>query len=219
LRETLSAAGVDVTALASPPGSSTGAALVLVTPDGENAIIVTRAQDSLPTTEDIDAAAELVHSAAATVVQLELSAGVLDRAVTLAGGKSSGHSRRHPHFRQFCQGWTSSWSTHGKRGRCSALPPMTCKVAQRAAANALTTLGPSAAVVTLGADGAAYAADGRAQVVPAEQVSVTDTTGAGDAALGAFALSLARGEGLHEATKLRPRSSLARQPSSSPAQR
>jgi ribokinase len=62
-----------------------------------------------------------------------------------------------------------------------------------AAALALAALGPRTVVVTLGAAGAAVAHDGRTESLPAPQVKVVDTTGAGDAFCGAFAAELARG--------------------------
>lgn len=48
-------------------------------------------------------------------------------------------------------------------------------------------------LVTLGADGAAIEADGLVRRVPAERVTAVDTTGAGDAFVGAFAYGLAAG--------------------------
>jgi ribokinase len=60
-------------------------------------------------------------------------------------------------------------------------------------------MGPSAAVVTLGPLGAAYACGEAGGQVPAPAVTVADTTGAGDAALGAFALARARRRPLAQA--------------------
>ena len=67
------------------------------------------------------------------------------------------------------------------------------------AAPNLLALGPRSAVVTVGADGAVFAEEGEAGHVPAPEVEVVDTTGAGDAFVGALALRLARGDSLGEA--------------------
>lgn len=69
------------------------------------------------------------------------------------------------------------------------------------AALALADVGPSAAIITLGAAGAAIAAQGRTLAIPAPAVDVVDTTGAGDAFSGAFAAELARGVDLFTAVR------------------
>jgi ribokinase len=71
--------------------------------------------------------------------------------------------------------------------------------AARAAASGLLALGPKSAVVTVGADGAVFAVGEDAGHVPAPEADVVDTTGAGDAFVGALALWLARGASLDEA--------------------
>jgi ribokinase len=68
-----------------------------------------------------------------------------------------------------------------------------------AAASELLALGPKSAVVTVGADGAVFAEGDDAGHVPAPEAEVVDTTGAGDAFVGALALRLARGASLKEA--------------------
>jgi len=55
------------------------------------------------------------------------------------------------------------------------------------------SLGPKHAGVTLGVEGYAWRENGGGGRVPAFRVSVTDTTGAGDAFHGAFALMVAEG--------------------------
>jgi ribokinase len=70
-----------------------------------------------------------------------------------------------------------------------------------AAALAAQLEGPSAVVVTLGADGALVVENGESTHVPATPVEAVDATGAGDAFCGALADGLARGDSLVTATK------------------
>jgi len=79
------------------------------------------------------------------------------------------------------------------------LPFAECPADRLQLACDLVQLGPVAAVVTLGADGAAYANQHASAVVPARRTVVNDTTGAGDAFLGALALTLAGGGCLDDA--------------------
>jgi ribokinase len=67
------------------------------------------------------------------------------------------------------------------------------------AAPRLLALGPKSAVVTVGADGAVFAVGIDVGHVPAPEADVVDTTGAGDAFVGALALWLARGASLEHA--------------------
>ena len=68
------------------------------------------------------------------------------------------------------------------------------------AAPELLALGPFSVVITLGADGAVYTTEhGDAEHIPSpEKVEVVDTTGAGDAFVGALAVRLADGSSLKE---------------------
>lgn len=67
---------------------------------------------------------------------------------------------------------------------------------------ALRGLGPRAAVVTLGADGAVAGDGTRTEAIPAVAVDVVDTTGAGDAACGAMAAHLAAGDDVVAAARV-----------------
>ena len=71
---------------------------------------------------------------------------------------------------------------------------MGSEVEARAAARALRERGAGAAVLTLGAEGALFDGPGGARLVPAFRAGpVVETTGAGDAFNGAFAVALAEG--------------------------
>jgi ribokinase len=76
-------------------------------------------------------------------------------------------------------------------------PPAT----ETALATALGDAGVPSVVVTLGGAGAVVVHDGAAHHVPAPAVSVRDTTGAGDAFVGALAARLATGDDLLAAAR------------------
>ena len=70
-----------------------------------------------------------------------------------------------------------------------------------AAAELLRESGPSWVILTIGADGAVASFDGERVAVPAPPVTVSDTTGAGDALCGAFAAALAAGASATDALR------------------
>jgi sugar/nucleoside kinase (ribokinase family) len=63
-------------------------------------------------------------------------------------------------------------------------------------ATKLLSLGPQIVAVTMGAQGSVIASAGKMAQVPAFQVDVVDSTGAGDAFMGALSYGLLQGWGL-----------------------
>jgi ribokinase len=68
-------------------------------------------------------------------------------------------------------------------------------------AEELAGLGPAVVIITLGADGAYVRTPEFAELVPSPPVPVVDTTGAGDAFIGAFAAWLAEGQPVDQAVR------------------
>jgi sugar/nucleoside kinase (ribokinase family) len=66
-------------------------------------------------------------------------------------------------------------------------------------ATKLLKLGPKVVAVTMGSEGALLASDGKMEHVPAFQVKVVDSTGAGDAFMGGLSFALLRGWDLRNA--------------------
>ena len=67
------------------------------------------------------------------------------------------------------------------------------------AAPELLALGPKSVVITLGGNGAVFSDGASAKHVASPEVEVVDTTGAGDAFVGALAVQLARDASLEDA--------------------
>ena len=204
--------GIDTSLIERASGYQTGAAFITVTPDGENAITVAPGANRAITPEDVDAAAESIRGARVLVAQMEVPKEVVGRAAEVA---ASGDTRvvlnLAPTFevpRELLErldplvvneheaAFLLGSRVEGVEGALSAAPE-------------LLSLGPGSAVITLGDAGAVVADSSSATHIPAPEVEVVDTTGAGDAFVGALAVKLARDAPLEEAVSYAVRAGAA----------
>ena len=192
-------ARVDATHVKSVSDAPTGSAFITVTPDGENAIVVSPGANRSFGPDEVDAVAENLRAAAVLVAQLEVDAGAVERAanvVTQAGGRFL-FNFAPP--REVPEGLLALAdplvvNEHEARFVLSGDPGEPKALIER-----LLELGPRSVVVTLGADGALLAAGGSTRRFGAPKVEAVDTTGAGDAFVGALAARIAGGARLEEA--------------------
>ena len=194
--------GVDTSLVQEVSGSSTGTAFITVTPDGENAITVAPGANRRLTAEDVDDAPESIGEAKVLVAQMEIPPEVVLRAVEAAAENGTrALVNLAPPFEV-------------PRRLLEKLDPLVLNEHEAAfllgervegvdgalsAASELLNLGPGSVVVTVGGDGAVFSNGEPAKQVSAPSVEVVDTTGAGDAFVGALAARLADDAPLEDA--------------------
>ncbi|MET0575969.1 MAG: ribokinase [Mesorhizobium sp.] len=180
------------------PESYTGAAYIFVEEaTGNNAIIVSPGAASLISPADIDAHAALIRSAGVFVTQLEQPVEAALQALRIA---------RAAGVVTVLNPAPAAPLADEIFGLCDYVTPNETETEEltgmkvetidqaRVAAARLMERGAGAAVVTLGDKGALLHTQTQSELVPAYRVGpVVETTGAGDAFNGGFAVGLARG--------------------------
>jgi ribokinase len=202
LVQALGEKGIDTSLVERASDASTGAAFITVTPDGENAITVAPGANRSLTPQEVDAASGAIGNARVLVAQMEIPVETVLRAVGVASERGTRAlvnlaptfevprellERLDPlvvneHEAAFLLGS----EVEGVDGALSAAPE-------------LHSLGPRSAVITIGEAGAVFADGESVEHILAPKVEVVDTTGAGDAFVGALATCLAGGASLGEA--------------------
>ena len=204
--------GVDTTLVEEAEGASTGTAFITVTADGENAITVAPGANRRLTPRDVEDARGVIREARVLVVQMEIPRDTVGRGVEVAGEEGTRVVLNlAPPFelpRPVLEGLDPLVVNEHEAAFLLGDPVAGIGGALDAAPR-LLALGPRSAVVTVGAAGAVYAGGGAAEHVPAPRAEVVDTTGAGDAFVGALAFRLARGDSLGEAVSYAVRAGAA----------
>ena len=197
----LNAADVDLGRVAQVDGA-TGLAVVTVADDGENSIVVIPGANSSVTAEVVDDAAATITGALVCVLQAEIPLDTVRRAADLA---SDAGRRVVLNVAPACTLPVETLrladplvvNEHEASILLGDGPGATDSPARQA--ERLSALGVRSVVITLGAAGALGIEDGHAWSLPARRVEARDSTGAGDAFVGALAVGLARGESVEHA--------------------
>ena len=192
--ETLLAAlvkdGVDVSAVQRVT-APTGRALIGVSDDGENSIIVVPGANHAISIDDIEKHKTLISSAKVLLCQLEVPLSVVQHAFELAGSSTTRILNPAP----------AQALSNSLLGVVDIITPNEHEVELLGGASKLLSLGVKTVIVTQGEKGAMVVdASGERQVDPLK-VTPVDTTGAGDAFCGMLAARLATGESITAALR------------------
>lgn len=186
--------------------SYTGAAYIFIeNATGNNAIIVAPGAAGRVSVEDVEARRGLIESAAIFVTQLEQPIPAAHRALEIARAAGvrtilnpAPAAQLDDAMLALCDFVTPNES---EAEALTGLPVATVADAEKAA-DALLARGVGAVVVTLGGNGALYRDRSRSVHVPVISAGpVVETTGAGDAFNGGFAVALSEGKDVVEAVR------------------
>ena len=199
-RETLASLrndGIDVTHIRVAADASSGVAPIFVASSGENAILIVKGANALLTAADIDAASNLLLDCDVILLQLEIP---LETVYATVDWAHRNHRRviLNPAPATAALAFERIASVDyfiPNQTELAILADQPADTPEQAAGAARTLLarGMRRVIVTMGADGALFVTADRIIHVPSVTVTPVDTTGAGDAFIGAFAFYEASG--------------------------
>ncbi|WP_114854349.1 ribokinase [Brachybacterium sp. YJGR34] len=204
--ELLHRAGADLSATTQQSGTETGLAVVTVDETGENSIVIIPGANGTWTAQDIDALREDVATNDLVVSQGEIPAAAVDqlaRLCTEAGTRFLLNLAPVIDVDPATLAAADPLVVNESEGRL-ALRALTGEEAPDDDAETVRRLrdaGVRSVVMTRGADGALLTEGGELIEIPSPAVRAVDTTGAGDAFVGALAVGLARGTGAADACR------------------
>jgi ribokinase len=196
--------GIDTTHVKQIDGMSSGVAPIFVDPHGQNRILVVKGANDCVKPADVEAAADILKQADCIVLQFEIPIETVYYTVQFA----KRHGVRcivNPAPAQAIDmkgldGLSYFVPNETEAATITGLPVRNVEDARKCA-DKLLSGGIQKVIITLGANGSLLASADGTQHLPAFPVKAIDSTGAGDAFIGSFAVFL--GEGVAESEAVR----------------
>jgi ribokinase len=204
-RSMYQAEGIDTRFLFTTASATGAAAIIIDAQKGENAIIVVPGACFEVSAEEVDQARELIADTSVFVAQLELSLTVVEHGLALAHALGVptilNPAPAAPLPESIYQYIDYITPNETEAAALTGVPVASLAGAEKAA-DAFLARGVPNVLITLGAQGA-FVKNARVKAhVPAVNAGpVVETTGAGDAFNGGFAVALSEGMGLVEAAR------------------
>lgn len=196
--------GIDARYVSMAEGVSSGVAPIFVDREGQNRILVVKGANDLLSPQDVDAAEPLLRKANAIILQFEIPLHTVYHTMQFARNMrircivnpAPAQAVDFPQLR----GVDYFIPNESEAEAVTGMPVHTAGDAKDCA-RYLLDQGVRRVIITRGERGCLLAADEGTELVPPFKVDSVDTTGAGDAFIGSFAVFLA--EGLSEKEAIR----------------
>ncbi|NGM70485.1 ribokinase [Natronolimnobius sp. AArcel1] len=187
--------GIDTSQVSRDAEAHTGAGFVLVDAEGENEITVAPGANATLSAHHVDDAADVIAESDVLLVQLEIETDPIERVLEVAASNDVEVVLNPAPVRDLDPAvldQAAYLTPNQNEARSLAGIDPEDEVADRAIAEQLSEQVDGTVVMTVGSDGALLV-DEAVTAVDAPTVDPVDTTGAGDAFNGAFAVGLASG--------------------------
>jgi ribokinase len=196
--------GIDISHVKQVEGLSSGVAPIFVEPDGQNRILVVKGANDAVKPADVDAAAEMLKSADCIVLQFEIPLETVYYTIAFAR-KHGIRCILNPAPAQQVNideltGLDYFVPNESEAETITGIKAQSIDQAKRCA-DSLLQNAIRRVIITLGSKGSLLAGRDLSEHVPAFTVKSLDSTGAGDAFIGSFAVFLAEGVGELEAVR------------------
>ncbi len=203
-QQSLSTDGISLTHLSRIPGVATGVAGILVEDNGSNSIVLAAGANASLTPAHIDAAAADIRSAQILLCQLETPLNTVTQAIATARAAGVKVILNPAPAQDLSPELLAQVDylilNETEAGQLSGIA-VTDNASAQAASEKLLSMGVGQVLLTMGGHGAQITQAGLSQFIPAIRVDVVDTTAAGDTFVGAFAVGIANGLSLLEASQ------------------
>jgi ribokinase len=196
--------GIDATHVKQVEGVSSGVAPIFVEPNGQNRIFVVKGANDRLLPADVDAAADLLKTVDCIVLQFEIPLETVYHCVRFARDNKIrciiNPAPAQPVDLKALAGLDYFVPNESESEIIAGIPVRTIDDAKKVAEKLLAG-GVKRVIITLGVNGSLLAGQDGMEHIPAFSVKSVDSTGAGDAFIGSFAVFL--GEGLPEREAVR----------------
>ena len=205
LRGALAEEGIALDGVVTTPGVLSGTAVIFLTPDGQNRIVLAGGANALLTPADVAAHAAEFGGARVLVCQLEVPLETVEAAAALAAARGVPLLLNPAPARVLPDDLLARVDyLVPNESEAATLTGLDVHDATSAAEAARRLLGSGVrcVVITLGPSGILIADERGCRHMPATPTTVVDTTAAGDSFIGGFATGIAEGLSVDDAARL-----------------